>query len=289
MRSIVAITLLTLSVGSAQPTFEVASVKPATVDKGASFVTLPRTSGGPGTADPEQFTTTNTSLKFILFRAFGIKDYQLSGPSWLDKENFDIRAKIAPGTTPEQFRLMLQHLLSERFRMQVHHETREIQAYELVVAKGGPKLRESAQPTGEPITPGANGNIATQKDKDGITELPPGRKGMLRFAMGPGRSRASARMQPISGIVSLCEGQVGHPVIDKTGLTGTYDFNLDYTIGGSGPLPSDGASAAPLDSMPDNGAPFMVAIQSLGVRLLPIKLPVDVVIIDHIERVPTEN
>jgi uncharacterized protein (TIGR03435 family) len=269
-------------------TFEVASVKPATPD-GSGLFRLSRAAGGPGTSDPEQLTYVGIPLKLVLWRAYEVEDYQLSGPGWLDNERYDIRAKIAPDVTKDQFRVMLQNLLIERFGMQIHRETREIQAYELVVAKGRLKMKESATASGESIAPGPNGTLATQKDKDGFTELPPGKKGMLRFMLVSGKHRVSARMQPISSIVSMCKGQVGHPVIDKTGLTGIYDFNLDFAPNAQLASAAEPSSAAPLDGIKEDGVPFLVAIQSLGLRFQPIKMPVEVIVIDHIEKIPTAN
>ena len=99
--------------------------------------------GGPGSPDPGQITYSNVSLKQVLTNAYGIKSYQISGPKWLDSERFDIVAKIAMGSTKEQFQMMLQNLLAERFKLAVHHETKELPIYALVVGKGGPKLKET--------------------------------------------------------------------------------------------------------------------------------------------------
>ena len=99
--------------------------------------------GGPGSPDPGQITYSNVSLKQVLTNAYGIKSYQVSGPKWLDSERFDIVAKIAMGATKEQFQMMLQNLLAERFKLAVHHETKELPIYALVVGKGGPKLKET--------------------------------------------------------------------------------------------------------------------------------------------------
>src|ERR1039457_5492305 len=104
-----------------------------------------RMSGGPGTPDPGQLTYTNVSLKNILTNAYNVKGYQLSGPKWLDSERFDITAKIPMGATKEQFQLMLQNLLAERFKLTLHHETKELPMYALVVGKGGSKLKESVE------------------------------------------------------------------------------------------------------------------------------------------------
>ena len=128
------------------PTFEVASVKPAEPQTGMGIRVMMR--GGPGSADPGQITYSNVSLKNVLTIAYAVKGYQISGPKWLDSERFDIVAKIAKGATKEQFQLMLQNLLAERFKLTLHHETKELPMYALVVGKGGPKLKESVEEDG---------------------------------------------------------------------------------------------------------------------------------------------
>jgi uncharacterized protein (TIGR03435 family) len=109
--------------------------------------------------------------------------------------------------------------------------------------------------------------------------------------MGPGRQRLTGRLQTSADIADMCEGTSRSPVTDKTGLTGTYDFNLDFSPNGqtsSAAAPSS-ASGSPLGDLKDDLPPFEVAIQSLGLKLQPAKVMMDVVVIDHIEKVPTEN
>jgi len=269
-----------------QPAFEVASVKPNTGGRG----------GGRGTPDPTQFNSINLPLRLLILRAFDLKNYQLFGPSWLQDlqgARFDIHAKAAEGTPKEKIPLMLQNLLVERFGMKFHMEKRELPAYELVVAKGGVKMKEAAKPVDEPISPdnpSRGGVVATQKDQDGKIELAPGRKGSLIMGMG-GAFRISARLQSIADIVFMCQNRTGHPVTDKTGLTGTYDFNLDFSPGGTGASAAQpsSASSSPLGDLKEEVPPFEVAIQSLGLKLQPAKVTMDVVVIEHIEKVPTEN
>jgi uncharacterized protein (TIGR03435 family) len=285
------VTLLGAGVYAQTPVFEVASVKhvpPANLPNPVF-----RASGGPGSPDPEQIIYTNVPLSAVLFRAFDVQSFQFSYPKWLEDEHYDIRAKVPPGATQAQFRLMLQNLLAERFSLKFHTEERDLPGYELLVAKSGLRMKEASPPTNEPITaddPGRGGRIATQKDKDGLTELAPGRKARIALGTGPGRTRISARLQSPGDLVEMCRNQTGQPVIDKTGLTGTYDFNIDFSRNGSVASPADPTSTAPLNELKDEAAPpFLIAIQSLGLRLQPAKLTFDVVVIDHIEKVPTEN
>ena len=123
------------------PSFEVASVKPAAPMTDGRIRVMTR--GGPGTPDPGQITYSNVSIKNVMTTAYNVKGYQISGPDWLDSLRFDITAKVPPGTTKEQFQLMLQNLLAERFKLTLHHQSKDLPIYALVVAKGGPKLKES--------------------------------------------------------------------------------------------------------------------------------------------------
>jgi uncharacterized protein (TIGR03435 family) len=128
-------------------TFDAASVKPAAppTPDGRGMIMMAGPTGGPGTKDPGRIHYPYMSLKNILMNAYDVKNFQIVGPGWLDTERFDITATMPPDTTKEQFRAMLQNLLAERFKMTVHRETKELPMYSLVVAKGGPKMKEAAE------------------------------------------------------------------------------------------------------------------------------------------------
>ena len=294
------------------PTFEVASVKPAE-PQSAGMIRI-RMSGGPGTPDPGQLTYTNVSLKNILMNAYAVKGYQLSGPKWLDSERFDIVAKIPMGATKEQFRLMLQNLLAERFKLTLHHETKELPMYALVVGKGGAKLKESvdddatasggAPPPPPPPGPDGAGPVMgrLRVGADGMPQLPPGmgKNGMMMM-MTNGRLRAVGNRQPVSALTEMLGNQLGYPVVDATGLKATYDFTLDFAPDGlNGPMgmlpppppEHDGAGGgSPMASAPEMGGPtiFTALQEQLGLKLEQRKGPVDLLVIDRLEKVPTEN
>ncbi len=241
-------------------------------------------------------------MRQLLIRAYGVKPYQVAGLPWMDKDNerFDIVAKVPPGTTADQFNVMLQNLLAERFNMVVHHESRDVVGYELTVSKGGPKFKESPIATAAPSAPPAAGDskepprVKTQTASDGYRELAPGSTGMIMFGI-PGGSRFSARQQPISALTNVLESPLGKPVVDKTGLAGKYDFNLSFSrdertsaniVGNPGPS----AAAGPIDAVSDAPPDLFTAIQDqLGLKLEQKKIPMDVVVVDRAERVPKEN
>ena len=135
-------------------TFEVASVKPSAPgwEKGGVYFGPPR--GGPGTPDPVQITWTYARFRDLLMTAYDLKTYQLNGPGWIDTERYDAVVKVPVGATKEQVKVMWQNLLAERFGLKVHHEPKEFQVEELVVGKGGSKLKETTWDPATPLPPG---------------------------------------------------------------------------------------------------------------------------------------
>jgi uncharacterized protein (TIGR03435 family) len=161
-------------------------------------------------------------------------------------------------------------------------------------------MKESAAPVGAPVLPdatvwapdgGRGGYIDASTHKNGLAELAPGRKGRLLFPLGDGRRRISARLQTLADIVSMCESQIRQPVVDRTGLNGTYDFNLDFSMNvqPSATIDRSSTSGSPLTDAGDEGLPFDTSIRSLGLKLQRSKVAIDVVVIDHIEKIPTTN
>ncbi len=274
----------------AQLAFEVASVRPAGPNPEIRIPQMYLARGGPGTPDPGRINYSNVPMRELLRLAYGLKlPYQLSGPTWMENERYDIVAKVPPGVTRDQFNVMLQNLLVDRFGLVVHREIRELPGYELSIGKGGPKFKESppappATATVPPENPGEPPRLKTEKDRDGRVQLAPGSAAMFSFGI-PGGSRHTARQQPISVLISVLESPLGKPLVDKTGLTGKYDFNLEYASDVSGDAPGGPAYAAG-DAPPD----LFTALQDqLGLKLEQKKVPVDVLVVDRAEKTPKEN
>jgi uncharacterized protein (TIGR03435 family) len=163
-RTILASWILAAGMTWGQPagnlSFEVASLKPTGPQSGRM------SDGGPGSHDPERFMFNGADLRDLIFTAYPPENYreQVSGPAWIDAEKYDLAVKIPPGSTKEQFQTMLQNLLAERFKLVVHHETKELPVYDLEVAKNGPNLKESVAAPGEVVpAPPPAGN-----DRDGL-------------------------------------------------------------------------------------------------------------------------
>ena len=207
---------------AALPSFEVASVKPSG----------PLSPGPVVTERPGWFNYSRATLKALLTRAFTLRDEQIVGPAWIGTDSFDIAAKVPADATKEQVNQMIQRLLAERFDLGYHMETRVLPVYEMVVAKGGLKMKEVTSAEGTPAlspTQPGSGPLPLVPDKDGWQELAPGVPGMvLMRPKATGERRVTARMQPVSKLLPLIQLILGRAVVDKTGLTGTYDFNLDF-------------------------------------------------------------
>jgi uncharacterized protein (TIGR03435 family) len=289
-------------------TFEAASVKPAELPMagGRGRVMIGMPSGGPGSKDPGRIRYPFVSLRDLLIRAYDVKTYQITGPAWLDTERYDITATMPPDTTMPQFRTMLQNLLAERFKLTMHRETKELPMYALIVAKNGPKLKESGDapppPDGAADTPLPPPPSQPKIGPDGFPILPVpagGRAGFFMMIM-PGRGRLAGEHQPIQSLVDRLTSQLGRPVTDATGLKGKYDITLTFStegLNGMGPMgpgagpvmamvPRPGAApagaggtgGAPDVFVPEGEAPpdiFAAVQQQLGLKLESKKGPVE--------------
>jgi len=304
--------------GEAKLEFEVASIKPWAPPSGGGRGVMLGMRGGPGSPDPGQIHYSGLPLKFLLANAYDVRPYQVNGPAWLDMERFDILAKVPPGATKEQARVMLQNLLADRFGLKLHHESKESSVYEMVVDKNGPKLKPTTvpdeaaapKPDGPPPAPGP-----PKLDKNGFPQLD--RAGLIMMVnMGPNgpRSRMVAKGQTLDQLATALGNQVNRPVVNKTGLPGKYDFTLEFAFepgsgpmglpmpvgpppgggltvaGPGGPGPDAGPVKAPLDTQGDSGPTLFTATQEqLGLKLEARKAPLDLLVIDHMEKTPTEN
>ncbi len=232
---------------------------------------------------PDGIKITNVQLWMAVREAFGLEnDRLLGGPAWAKTTAFDIEAKVAPDDAPklkalkmEQRRQMMVALLEERFGLKYHHETRDLPMYELVVAKGGAKLQASKpDPAGPDQGPGPAPS--------------PGR----HMLMMNGRGHIESTGTGMAGLVRLLSGQLGRTVVDKTGLTGDFDYKLDWTPDEMASAMTKGGNPAPGDNAasPDAAGPslFTALEEQLGLKLESTKGPVDVIVIDQLEQ-PTAN
>lgn len=289
-------------------TFDAAAIKPWAPPTGGRGIMMSRGGrGGPGSTDPGRIHYQAISLRNLLTNAYDVKDYQIVGPGYLDTERFDIQATMPPETTKEQFRTMLQNLLAERFKMTVHRETKELPMYSLVVAKNGPKMKESVEtpdqkPPDENAPPVAIPPPGQMKfDSDGFPILPMptgGRGGMFQMMM-PNRARITATKQTMQDLVERLSQMLSKPVTDETALKAKFDFVLTFSpeglnsfMGAPPPPPPTGGARPDNVFIPEGEAPqnLFSAIQAqLGLKLDARKGPVELVVVDHMEKTPTEN
>lgn len=274
-------------------TFEVASVRPSPPPGPNERVFFGPPRGGPGTRDPGQIRWERAALRNIIMTAYDMQTYQVAAPDWLATERYDIVAKVPEGATKEQLNLMWQHLLKERFGLAVKHESKEFQVDELTVAKGGPKLKlTDLGSSPDPFNP-LDG--PPKVDKDGLREM----NGWGSIAtIFPGNGGATVRLQAkgltLSDVASRLAAPLGHPVIDKTGLGGRYDFTVEYEMSllplpGAPPPPAPN-SLNPADAATEPGSSVVSAVEKqLGLKLTRGKAMLDVIVVDHVEKIPTAN
>jgi uncharacterized protein (TIGR03435 family) len=255
-----------------RPEFEVASIK---LNKSGDMRAMIRPSPG------GRFTVTNIPLQFVITIAYRIKDFQLSGaPPWLASERYDIEAKAEGNPNFDAMLPMVQTLLEDRLQLKFHHETKEVPVYALVVAKAG-KLRAAE---GECPPPPKT--------------LPPPEPGKLPFTpcggffMFPGH--LAGQKATIAQLIDPLSRFTGRIVLDKTNLTGKYDIDLQYTpeqsqIPAAAPGGAPPPGLPPLPPIDPNGPSLFTALQEqLGLKLESQKGPVEIMVIDHVER-PSEN
>ncbi len=234
--------------------FEAASIKPsAPAPMGEMRIGIQMLPGG-------RISMSGVTVKILIQRSYGVRDFQIiGGPAWMGSERYDITAKPEGAATPDQVKLMTQALLADRFKLQFHRETKELPTYALVVGKGGQKFHES-----EVVPEGS--------DKPRGTRISVGRG---QFELNGAAMAALANQL----------GQVlGRSVIDKTELTGNYDFKLEWTLDESqGAIrPAGGEAPPPSDN---SGVSIFTAVQDqLGLKLEATKGPVEILVIDRAEK-----
>ena len=292
----------------AQPSaaFEVVSVKPAApLDMQAITATIaegkrPRLGARVERGRAEYFYV---GLPQLISRAYGVKGNQIQGPGWMNEQMFDIVAKMPDGASADDEPKMLQTLLADRFKLAFHRENKEVQAMALVVAEGGPKLKasEPAKPfdPAAPLAPGekqldsSDGlmRVTTLKDGESINM---GARGTLRYTRDPtNRTTKMEASQLTMGALAdmlttfLRVSGSRMDVKDMTGLTGSYAVSMSFATDDLKILTGADALAEAPD--PSGGQSIFRAAQSLGLKLVQRKVPVEQLVIDHVEKTPTEN
>jgi len=234
--------------------FEVAAVKPAEANAVGRWIRMQTV---------HQFVAHNSTLLYLIAPAYDVSPHAISGgPAWVDADRFEITAKAPGEVRPnwEEQMAMLRKLLADRFQLSFHKTPREMPAYVLTVAKSGSKLKEA-------------------KPSDAPAEGPP----PLVFVLAPDVVRMNARGVTLAEVVSVMQrAALPHPVLDRTGLTGQYDFDLEFA-------PDETVFGGILKAT-DTSRPGLFAAlqQQLGLRLESTRATVDTIVIDRAER-PSGN
>lgn len=241
--------------------FEAAVIKPSPpVKDGRFMVGMQMLPGG-------RISMGGVTVSLLIQQAYQVRDFQVvGGPDWIRSERYDVIAKPENAASPELVRVMMQALLKDRFQLKFHRETKELPTYALVVAKGGPKLKVSETPPVESEGPGR------------------GRGGQMRMM---GRGHFEANGLPVSALANQLAQTLGRSVIDKTGLTGDYDFKLDWTPDENqrGLIGGPGGEAPREPSAPAEGVSIFTAVQDqLGLKLESTKGPVEILVIEGVEK-----
>ena len=242
------VTLMAVSVGvalgQADPVFEAASVKRVT--SGPNPGDIPRNMD----SNPGHFAMYNVPLRYVIEWAYNLKDYEIVGPDWIKAdERYDIVAKAEGPVPADKIRLMVQALIVERFQMKSHTEKKELSCYVLMPGKKASKLKEAA-PDGQPTISGS----------------PTG---------------TTFHNQPVSRFTFMLTRRLDRPVLDLTGLKGTYDFTIDLSGLGFGGNPPPPESTGP--------SVFAAVQDDLGLKLEARKQPIDILVIDSVEKIPVQN
>jgi uncharacterized protein (TIGR03435 family) len=201
-----------------------------------------------------QVVMVNQSLRRLVERAYNVKPFQVVAPDWLDGLRFDITAKYPEGSKNSDRPAMLRTLLEDRFKLAAHTETREMPGYSLVVGKGGLKI--------QPVEAGKDDAGTSSNDNNHVVTL-------------------KVTAIPMSDLADYLARRVGSLVVDKTGVQGAYTFELHWSL--------DDPNGGPAAAAAAEFAAVQEAIGTLGLRLQAAKVPTEVVVVDHVERVPTEN
>jgi uncharacterized protein (TIGR03435 family) len=298
------------------PLFEAASVKLAAPMDFGNFGAGGRRPGVKVNAGRIEITM--TPLSEVITGAFRLKDYQLSGPDWMKSIVLDIQAKLPEGASEGQIPEMLQALLAERFGLRFHRETKDHPVFALVVGKGGPKLKEAVEDPEHPAVPVdpkapdfgmisrmSNATMSGDPMKGmTISGLPGG--GTMRMTFAGAGLHIESSSVTMAGLAEDLGQYLDRPVVDRTNLKGRYQVGLDVSMddmrnfmskqgfpggpppgdaggGRGGPNPFAGGGEA------ESGSSVLESVQRLGLKLDTQKAPVEVIVIDHLERTPTEN
>jgi uncharacterized protein (TIGR03435 family) len=290
--SVLVATMLNAQAPASNPVFDIASVKPHPADGGPNLIMMQVQPGG-------RYTATNVTALMLIRNAYQLQSFQLVGaPDWLAKDRFDVNARAAgeiggpmqQGPDPSPLQLMVRALLADRFRLKAHNDTRDMPVYALVVARADGKLGPRLKPSATDCA----AEMAAARGRSGGAPPPmPAFGEPMKCGMRMGAGTISAGSMPMSQMLGTLSMIVNRTVVDRTGLTGNYDFDLSYTPDQLPQRPAGTPADQPLTvngvAIDPNGPSIFTALQEqLGLKLDSTRGPVDVLVIDSIDH-PSEN
>jgi uncharacterized protein (TIGR03435 family) len=278
MLSISALVVAVAQISAQAQEFEVASMKPSPPDRIDSVEIGIHIDGA-------FVRCKSLSLRDYIRNAFQVKEYQISGPEWMKDVKFDLNAKLPEGATRANVPAMMQALLAERFKLTTHRDKKEFNIYALVVTKDASRLIESpAEATDAPAASGVD--VDVQAGRGGAT-VNFGRGSYIRIADG----KIEAKRVTPSRLVESIADYLDRPAIDMTGLTGIYDFTLDYSLDELRNLLRTRGVYANIPDSAAAGMPGSIrdSIKKFGLTLEARKAPLEIVVVDRLEKVPTAN
>ena len=294
--------------------FEVASIKPSgDVTADARAGKMPHVGMK---VDVQRVDIGYFTLVQLISYAYKVKPYQIAGPDWMKSAHWDIAATLPDGASKDQIPEMMQALLADRFKLVVHHDRKDMPVLAMEVGKNGVKMAPS--PPDPPETKATDEKGTTTYDtgngkvqvkttgrmgEGGTTQISGGPAGNVKMSMNNGVMHMESSKVTMASLSQQLTGLLGEPVIDQTGLKGTFVVAVDISMedlqaiarsqgmmmpGAGTDAGSANSSAVPTASDPSGGSVY-ASIEKLGLKLNKQKLPMDIIVIDHLEKTPTDN
>jgi uncharacterized protein (TIGR03435 family) len=244
---------------------------------------------GPNNNDLGRFSARLDLMNLVLI-AYDIPLYRLSEQSDLYLQRLDVEARMPVDTTREQFNVMLQNLLADRLGLKVHWATQQIDMYDLVVAKGGPKLKaaapDSPQASADASKDGASKNGNPDRLGSNGFPIPPAGNGPWRGAAPGGKIGLRGHNETTAELAgALGRGTLGAPLTDATGLKGKYDYTIFWSTTATDAV----RRGTPVSDDPDGPSIFDAVRDQLGLEIRKTRGPAQLLVVDHVDRKPTEN
>ncbi|HET9409334.1 MAG TPA: TIGR03435 family protein [Candidatus Sulfotelmatobacter sp.] len=294
--------------------FEVASIKPSgDVMADARAGKMPHVGMK---VDVQRVDIGYFTLMQLISYAYKVKQYQIAGPDWMKSAHWDIAATLPEGASKDQIPEMMQALLADRFKLVIHHDRKDMPVLAMEVGKNGVKMAPS--PPDPPETKAAdekgtttydtgNGKVQVKTSgrmgEGGTTQISGGPAGNVKMSMNNGLMHMESSKVTMESLSQQLTGLLGEPVIDQTGLKGSFVVAVDISMedlqaiarsqgmmmpGAGTDAGSVNSSAVPSASDPSGGSVY-ASIEKLGLKLTKQKLPVEMIVIDHLEKIPTDN